>query len=126
MVIATEFGRVGARNSFCKNSKQDSRWTKKQGSVWKNTRGGRASHYNPVILSKVLIYCYMTGIYSSRQMARQCRQNVSWCSWQDFTNPISEQYIQATKSSDDFSCVAWKSLSWMGIIDNRLWYQADC
>ena len=43
----------------------------------RNTKGGGASRYNPVILLKVLIYCYMTGIYSSRQIAKQCRENVN-------------------------------------------------
>ena len=35
------------------------------------------SRYNPVMLLKVLIYCYMTGIYSSRMIARQCRENIN-------------------------------------------------
>ena len=43
----------------------------------RNTKGGGASRYNPVMLLKVLIYCYMTGIYSSRQIAKQCRENVN-------------------------------------------------
>ena len=43
----------------------------------KNTKGGGASRYNPVMLLKVLIYCYMTGIYSSRMIARQCRENIN-------------------------------------------------
>ena len=43
----------------------------------RNTKGGGASRYNPVMLLKVLIYCYMTGTYSSRQIARQCRENVN-------------------------------------------------
>ena len=42
----------------------------------RNTKGGGASRYNPVMLLKVLIYCYMTGTYSSRQIAKQCRENV--------------------------------------------------
>ena len=29
------------------------------------------------MLLKVMIYCYMTGIYSSRQIAKQCRENVN-------------------------------------------------
>ena len=33
----------------------------------RNTKGGGASRYNPVMLLKVLIYCYMTGTYSSPQ-----------------------------------------------------------
>ena len=36
----------------------------------KYTKGGGASRYNPVMLLKVLVYCYMTGTYSSRQIAR--------------------------------------------------------
>ena len=43
----------------------------------KYTKGGGASRYNPVMLLKVLIYCYMTGTYSSRQIAKQCRENVN-------------------------------------------------
>lgn len=43
----------------------------------RNTKGGGASRYNPVMLLKVLIYCYMTGTYSSRMMAKQCRENVN-------------------------------------------------
>ena len=37
----------------------------------RNTKGGGASRL------KVMIYCYMTGIYSSRQIAKQCRENVN-------------------------------------------------
>ena len=33
----------------------------------RNTKGGGASRYNPVMLLKVMIYCYMTGPYSSIQ-----------------------------------------------------------
>lgn len=43
----------------------------------RNAKGGGASRYNPVMLLKVLVYCYMTGTYSSRQIARQCRENVN-------------------------------------------------
>lgn len=38
---------------------------------------GGASRYNPVMLLKVMIYYYMTGIYSSRQIAKQCRENIN-------------------------------------------------
>ncbi|MDD7449673.1 MAG: transposase [Treponema sp.] len=41
-----------------------------------NTKGG-ASRYNPIMMLKVLIYCYMTGTYSSQQIAKQCRENVN-------------------------------------------------
>ncbi|MBR5401841.1 MAG: transposase [Treponema sp.] len=43
----------------------------------KYTKGGGASRYNPVMLLKILIYCYMTGTYSSRQIAKQCRENIN-------------------------------------------------
>jgi transposase len=43
----------------------------------KYTKGGGASRYNPFMLLKVLIYCYMTGIYSSRQIAKQCHENIN-------------------------------------------------
>ena len=33
----------------------------------RNTKGGGASRYNPIMLLKVLIYCHMTGTYSSPQ-----------------------------------------------------------
>ena len=39
--------------------------------------GGGASRYHPQMLLKVLIYCYLTGTYSSRQIAKQCRENVN-------------------------------------------------
>ena len=43
----------------------------------RNRKGGGASRYNPLMLLKVLIYCYMTGTYSSRMIAKQCRENVN-------------------------------------------------
>lgn len=43
----------------------------------KYTKGGGASRYNSVMLLKILVYCYMTGTYSSRQIAKQCRENVN-------------------------------------------------
>ena len=48
-----------------------------EGVFAKYTKGGGASRYNPVMLLKVLVYCYMTGTYSSRQIAKQCRENVN-------------------------------------------------
>lgn len=41
------------------------------------TKGGGASRYHPQMLLKVLIYCYLTSCYSSRQIAKQCRENVN-------------------------------------------------
>lgn len=43
----------------------------------KYTKGGGACRYNPVMILKILIYCYMMRAYSSRQIARQCRENVN-------------------------------------------------
>lgn len=43
----------------------------------KYTKGGGASRYHPVMLLKVIIYSYMTGTYSSRQIAKQCRENIN-------------------------------------------------
>lgn len=43
----------------------------------KYTKGGGASRYSPVMLLKVMIYCYMVGVYSSRQIAKQCRENIN-------------------------------------------------
>ena len=40
----------------------------------KYTKDGGTSRYNTIMLLKVMIYCYMTGIYSSRQIAKQCRK----------------------------------------------------
>lgn len=42
----------------------------------KYTKGGGASRYHPVMLLKVLVYGYMSGVYSSRHLARACRENV--------------------------------------------------
>ena len=50
----------------------------------RNTKGGGASRYNPIMLLKVLIYCYMTGIYSCHvavnQYFKQHDRIVSACS----------------------------------------------
>jgi len=40
-------------------------------------KGGEVRRYNPAMLFKVLIYCYMTGNNSSRRIARKCRENVN-------------------------------------------------
>ena len=53
----------------------------------KYTKGGGASRYNPVMLLKILIYCYMTGTYSSRQIAKQCRENVNMMWLTGFQKP---------------------------------------
>ena len=43
----------------------------------KKMKGGGASRYNPIMLLKVITYCYMSGIYTSRQIAKQCRENIN-------------------------------------------------
>ena len=47
----------------------------------RNTKGGGASRYNPVMLLKVMIYCYMTGIYSfktdCKTVPRECKRDVA-------------------------------------------------
>ena len=43
----------------------------------KKMKGGGASRYNPIMLLKVITYCYMSGVYTSRQIAKQCRENIN-------------------------------------------------
>jgi transposase len=42
----------------------------------KYTKGGGASRFHPVMLFKVVVYGYMTGVYSSRKLARAVRENI--------------------------------------------------
>ncbi len=42
----------------------------------KYTKGGGASRYHPVMMLKVLIFGYMSSVYSARHLARACRENV--------------------------------------------------
>lgn len=39
-------------------------------------KGGGASAYHPRCLMKVLLYGYLDGIYSSRKLAKACRENI--------------------------------------------------
>jgi transposase len=39
-------------------------------------KGGGASRYNPLMLLKVLIYGYLNNVFSSRQIAKQVRENI--------------------------------------------------
>ena len=45
--------------------------------VERHCKGGGTSRYAPEMMVKILIYCYTNGIYSSRQIAKQCRENVN-------------------------------------------------
>ena len=72
MAPATKSGWAGSAESFYKNCQQNSRWTRVdeleiEEVFARNTKVGGASRYNPIMLLKVLIYCHMTGTYSSRQ-----------------------------------------------------------
>lgn len=40
------------------------------------TKGGGASRFYPLMLFKVVVYGYMTGMYSSRKLARAVRENI--------------------------------------------------
>ncbi len=41
--------------------------------------GGGRDSYHPKMLTKVIIYAYMQRIYSSRQIAKAVRENVTSC-----------------------------------------------
>ena len=40
--------------------------------------GGGTSAYNPVMMLKVIVYAYATKVYSSRQIAKQTRENINY------------------------------------------------
>lgn len=42
----------------------------------KNQKGGGTSRYNPEMLTKILVYGYMTGITSSRKLGKAVRENI--------------------------------------------------
>lgn len=43
-----------------------------------NNQNGGSSAYHPVMLLSVLVYGYMNGVFSSRQLAKQLRQNLAF------------------------------------------------
>ncbi len=43
-----------------------------------NNQNGGSSAYHPVMLLSVLVYGYMNGIFSSRQLAKQLKQNLAF------------------------------------------------
>ena len=77
MAPATNSGWAGSTNHFVRIVSKTVDELEIEEVFARNTKGGRASRYNSVMLLKVLIYCYMTGTYSSRQIAKQCRENVN-------------------------------------------------
>lgn len=42
----------------------------------KRQKGGGTSRYNPEMLTKILVYGYMTGINSSRKLGKAVRENI--------------------------------------------------
>ncbi|HOS30988.1 MAG TPA: transposase, partial [Treponemataceae bacterium] len=47
-----------------------------EGIFEKYAKGGGASRYNPVMLVKILIYGYMTGLFSSRKLGKAVKENI--------------------------------------------------
>jgi len=41
-------------------------------------KGGGSSSYNPKMLLKVLIYSYLSGVYTSRQIAKRMREDINY------------------------------------------------
>jgi transposase len=44
----------------------------------RNAKGGGASRYHPLMMLKVLVYGYVTKVYSSRQLAKHVRENINF------------------------------------------------
>ncbi len=61
-------------------------------------RGGGASSYHPVMLLKVVVYCYTQKIYSSRQIAKAIRENTH-CMWLAGENRPDFRTINRFRSS---------------------------
>ena len=66
--------------------------------------GGGASSYSPIMLLKVLIYAYTQKVYSSRQMAKQVRENVVYM-WLAGGNKPDFRTINNFRSSHLKECI---------------------
>ena len=66
--------------------------------------GGGASSYSPVMLLKVLIYAYTQKVYSSRQIAKQVRENVVYM-WLSGRNTPDFRTINNFRSSHLKECI---------------------
>lgn len=44
--------------------------------LYEKYEGGGASSYNPVMMLKIIVYAYMQKIFSSRNIAKNCRENI--------------------------------------------------
>lgn len=60
--------------------------------------GGGASSYHPVMLLKVMVYCYTQRIYSSRRIAKAIRENTH-CMWLAGANQPDFRTINRFRSS---------------------------
>jgi len=66
--------------------------------------GGGASSYSPVMLLKVLVYAYTQKVYSSRQIAKQVRENVVYM-WLAGRNTPDFRTINNFRSSHLKECI---------------------
>ena len=60
--------------------------------------GGGASSYHPVMMLKVMVYCYTQSIYSSRRIAKAIRENL-YCMWLAGGNKPDFRTINRFRSS---------------------------
>lgn len=61
-----------------------------------NAHGGRAA-YHPVMLLSILLYAYMNGIFSSRKIARCCRQDLAFMYLAGNTTPDFRTFARFRK-----------------------------
>lgn len=59
--------------------------------------GGGASAYDPAMMLKVVLFCYASGIYSSRKMAAATRENVNLM-WLTGMRPLDHNTINRFRS----------------------------
>ncbi|MEW6889930.1 transposase, partial [Trueperella pyogenes] len=60
--------------------------------------GGGAPAYDPVMMLKLVMYCYASGIYSSRQIAQATKKDLH-AMWLTGLQPISHNTINRFRSS---------------------------
>lgn len=87
MALATKFRELVPENLFVRTVSKTEDELDIEKIFAKNTKGSGASRYHPIMLMKVLIYCYMTGIYSSRMVAKQCPENINVMRLTGFQKP---------------------------------------
>ena len=99
MAPATKSGQLVPQNHFVRIVSKTVDELEIEEVFARNTKGGGASRYNPIMLLKVLVYCYMRGTYSSRQIAKQCRENVNVMWLTEFQKPASERLTHSEVKS---------------------------